>query len=138
MSLLDKLLQADVKALTEKPTKKYEVKRLSKKLGCKFEMSLVALDGQLLAEITEDNTQYTKSGKVKNVNNYKIGLEVIVNGCTEPNFKSKELMEKFGVHTPYEVVDKLFLPAEMGNIAAEITKLCGVENQNETDEQVKN
>lgn len=137
MNAIDKLLKADIDKLTEKPTAKIEIKRLSKVCGEPFIMTVTALDGRLLAELAEDNTDI-KGGKVKHADNYNMALDLIVNGTVDPDFKNADLMRKFGAHTPNDVVAKLFLPAEMGKVAEKITDLCGVENQSDVDELVKN
>ena len=137
MNAIDKLLKADIDKLTEKPTAKIEIKRLSKVCGEPFIMTVTALDGRLLAELAEDNTDI-KGGKVKHADNYNMALDLIVNGTVDPDFKNADLMRKFGAHTPNDVVAKLLLPAEMGMVAEKITDLCGVENQSDVDELVKN
>lgn len=138
MSALDALLNADLKKVTERPTEKFEVKRLSKVLGEKFELTLRGIPGQLLAEISENNTEYGRHGKIEKTNGYVSGLDIVINGTVDPNFKDKNLMKKFGVVTPRDAVEKLLLPGEIGEIAKEITKLCGVSTQTEIDDEVKN
>ena len=138
MSALDALLNADIKKVTERPTEKIEIKRLSKVLGEKFELTLRGIPGQLLAEISESNVEYGRHGKVEKTNGYVSGLDIVINGTIDPNFKDKELMKKLGVVTPRDAVEKLLLPGEIGEVAKEITKLCGVTTQSEVDEAVKN
>ena len=86
MNALERLLKADAAKVTEKPKKEIEIPRLSKMFGEKFSVTVQALDTELLAEITENNTEYSKSGKAKKSNNYKIGLEMVVNAVVEPDF----------------------------------------------------
>lgn len=139
MNMLEKLLKADVEKVTEKPKKTIEIKRLSDKIGSKFEVTCTALDAELLAEISENNTQYSKNGKIKNVDNFKIGVETVVNGVIEPDFTDKNLLKHFNVITPNDLVKKLFLAGELGQICATISELCGTEvTQNEVDEEIKN
>lgn len=139
MNALEKLLKADAEKITEKPKKTIEIKRLSKVLGSKFEITVEALDADLLAEISESHTEYTKSGKVKSTDNFGIGVDTIVNATVEPDLRNKELLKHFGCATPNQLVTKLFLAGEMGKISETISSLCGVEtSQNEIDEEVKN
>lgn len=139
MNALEKLLKADAEKITEKPKKTIEIKRLSKVLGSKFEITVEALDADLLAEISESHTEYSKTGKVKSTDNFGIGVETILNGVVEPNLRDKELLNHFGCTTPSDLVKKLFLAGEMGLIANTISELCGVEtSQSEIDEEVKN
>ena len=139
MSMLDKLMRADAKRMTEKPEKDMEIKRLSKLLGEPFVLHLRSLPTQLLADITEMHTTYTKTGRVKSQDNYHIGIDVIVNGVTDPSFKDKDLLKKFGAATPDDLIEKLFLPGEIGDISNEISSLCGTKKQqSEVDDIVKN
>lgn len=139
MNALERLLKADAAKMTEKPKKEIEITRLSKILGEKFTLTVQALDTELLAEITENNTEYTKSGKVKKANNYKIGLDMVVNAVVEPDFRDDRLLKHYSAATPNDLVAKLFLAGEIGKIAEVVTELCGVEKtQTEIDEEVKN
>ena len=139
MNALERLLKADAAKVTEKPKKEIEIPRLSKILGEKFTVTVQALDTELLAEITENHTEYTKSGKVKKSNNYKIGLDMVVNAVVEPDFRDDRLLKHYSAATPNDLVAKLFLAGEIGKIAEVVTELCGVEKtQTEIDEEVKN
>nr|DAQ94879.1 MAG TPA: tail assembly chaperone protein [Caudoviricetes sp.] len=139
MNALERLLKADAAKVTEKPKKEIEIPRLSKILGEKFTVMVQALDTELLAEITENHTEYTKSGKVKKSNNYKIGLDMVVNAVVEPDFRDDRLLKHYSAATPNDLVAKLFLAGEIGKIAEVVTELCGVEKtQTEIDEEVKN
>lgn len=139
MNALERLLKADAKKVTEKQKKEIEITRLSKMFGEKFCVTVQALDTELLAEITEDNTEYSKSGKAKKSNNYKIGLEMVVNAVVEPDFRNAELLKHYSVATPNDLVAKLFLAGEIGKIAETVSELCGVEkSQAEFDEEIKN
>ena len=139
MNALERLLKADAKKVTEKPKKEIEIPRLSKMFGEKFCVTVQALDTELLAEITEANTEYSKTGKAKKSNNYKIGLEMVVNAVVEPDFRNVELLKHYSVATPNDLVAKLFLAGEIGKIAETVSELCGVEkSQEEFDEEIKN
>ena len=139
MNALERLLKADAAKVTEKPKKEIEIPRLSKILGEKFTVTVQALDTELLAEITENHTEYTKSGKVKKANNYKIGLDMVVNAVVEPDFRDDRLLKHYSAATPNDLVAKLFLAGEIGKIAEVVTELCGVDKtQTEIDEEVKN
>lgn len=139
MNALERLLKADAAKVTEKPKKEIEIPRLSKILSEKFTVTVQALDTELLAEITENHTEYTKSGKVKKANNYKIGLDMVVNAVIEPDFRDDRLLKHYSAATPNDLVAKLFLAGEIGKIAEAVTELCGVDKtQTEIDEEVKN
>ena len=57
MNALERLLKADAKKVTEKPKKNIEIPRLTKLFDEKFEITVQALDTELLAEITESHTE---------------------------------------------------------------------------------
>jgi hypothetical protein len=44
---------------------------------------------------------------------------------TEPNLKSKEVQDAFGCATPMDVVEYIFAPGEIPQIAIECMKLAG-------------
>ena len=138
MSLIDKLLQADVRKLTELPTKKYEVKRLSKELKSKFELELQAIPAQRYAEIQRNGVEMSNKGGVKNIKLYDMQTLTLIDGIKEPSLKDKSLLSHFGAVTPKELVGKLFLAGEIADIYNEINELSGYEKDEETDEEIKN
>lgn len=139
MNALERLLKADAEKVTEKPKRNIEIPRLSKLFNEKFEITVQALDTELLAEITESHTEYGKNGKTKKVSNFAIGTDIVVNAVVEPDLRNKDLLAHYKAATPNELVTKLFLAGEIGKIAEAITELCGVETtQNEIDETIKN
>lgn len=138
MSLLDKLLKADCNKLTEKETAELEIPRLSKLMGEPFVLKLKDVSSERLSEIAEDNTEYSKNGRVKSQDSYRIGLDTVLEGTIDPDFRDKDLMKKFGVITPYDLLNKLFNAGELALIANKVTELCGMSSQNDVDELVKN
>ncbi|WP_337571472.1 phage tail assembly chaperone [Mitsuokella jalaludinii] len=138
MSLLDKLLKADCNKLTEKETAELEIPRLSKLMGEPFVLKLKDVSSERLSEIAEDNTEYSKNGRVKSQDSYRIGLDTVLEGTVDPDFRDKDLMKKFGVITPYDLLNKLFNAGELALIANKVTELCGMSSQNDVDELVKN
>ena len=82
---------------------------------------------------------------MKGVNNFNAGARIVINGVFDketgkPFFKDAKLLKHFGAATPFDLVDLLLLPGEMGEIASAINKLSGVKGDEEadTDEIVKN
>ena len=138
MSLLDKLLKADETKLTAKETAELEIPRLSKLMGEPFVMKLQGISSERLSEIAEDNTEYSKNGRVKSQDSYKIGLDTVLAGTVDPDFRDKDLMKKFGVITPYDLRNKVFNAGELALMGKKITELCGMASQNDVDELVKN
>lgn len=140
MSALEQLLRADAEKVTELPKGEVEIPRLTRLFGEPFVVIVQAVDTELLAEITEENTTYGKNGKVKKQSNYRIGVEMVVNAVVEPDLRNAELMKHYGAATPNDLVGKLFLAGEIGKIAETVTKLCGIDEttQEEVDELTKN
>lgn len=137
MNIMDKLLQIDAKKLTERETKVYEVKRLTKMLGGKFDLTLQAIDAELYSEI-QKNAMTIKKGNINDIDLFKMQVRTIVEGVREPNLKDTKLMAHFGAATPVDLVSKLFLSGEIADVSAEISTLCGYVSQAEVDEKIKN
>lgn len=134
-NLIEKLLKADAGKL-ELPSKMYEVKRLSKLFGCKFELELHAIPAERYMEIQKNSIEM-KKGDIKEIDMYNMQVNTILAG-TGDFFKNADLRKHFGAATPKELVNKLFLAAEISDIAGEISTLCGYESQKEVDEATKN
>lgn len=139
MSLLDKLLAADLKNINEKETTFFEVKRLSNKLGFKFDLKLQALSPKRYAEVQKQVVNVNKKGETE-VNLFELQCLALIDGVIEPSLKDKNLLEKFEVVTPKELINKLFLSGEVVDIYNEINNLSGYEKDNDinVDEEIKN
>lgn len=139
MNLVDKLLQADVAKITTRPTEKMEIKRLSKLLGCKFEITIQAMSSRKAAEIQRMTIELTKKGQFEDLNMYDPQIHTVLAGITDPDLKDTKLLEHFGATTPKELIPKLFLAGEISNIKSRIEKLSGFDDdQSTSDEKVKN
>lgn len=136
-NILQKLIKMDAAKLAERPTKDYEVKRLSKLMGEPFVLKLQSIPADLYADIQSDCIDIKKSA-VDNIDIYKLQFRTIVEGVKEPNLKNKDLMNHFNVKTPVDLVNKLFVPGEISDISTQITTLCGFESQKDVDKEVKN
>lgn len=139
MSLIDKLLQADARKITELPTAKYEVKRLSKALNTKFELELMAIPAKRYSEIQRNAVDFSGKGGVKDIKVYDMQSLTLIDGIREPSLKTPELLKHFNAATPKELVEKLFLAGEIADIYGKIQKLSGYEaDETDTDEEIKN
>ncbi|WP_110955755.1 phage tail assembly chaperone [Anaerosinus massiliensis] len=139
MSLIDKLLQTDAKKLTEIPTKKFEIKRLSEKIKEKFEMTLIALTPERYAEIQRMTLEFSKKGGIKDVNMFDPKILTVLDGVKDPNLKDPKMLAHLGAATPKDLVTKLFLSGEIDDIKAEIDELSGYDKEDEeVNEEVKN
>lgn len=137
MSILDKIKNADIAKLLEKPTATYEVKRLSEKLGEPFVMTFRAIPSDEFADI-QRVAMSMKGGKLGDVDLYKMQVKTIVASTVDPKFKDKDLMRAFGCATPDDVVARLFVPGEISELNNQIGKLNGFEPQSDVDREVKN
>lgn len=116
MSIIDLLLETDAEKLQAKHSKNYEIKRLSKVLGEKFIITCYALTHEQVEHIGE----ISKSNK-------DMKLNAVLEACKieGKRFNNKELMDKFGVVTPTDLLNKLFLPGELYEIYEIINTLSG-------------
>jgi hypothetical protein len=139
MSLLDKLLATDAGKLSEKPRKRYEIKRLSEIFKSKFELELVAINPERYAEIQRQSVELSKKGGIKDFNIFDMQVLTMLDGVKEPNLKDKKLLDHFNVPTPKDLVAKLFLSGEIADIYNEINVLSGYEKEEEeVDKEIKN
>lgn len=127
MSIIDLLLETDVEKLQAKHNKNYEIKRLSKALGEKFIITCYALTHEQVAHIGEISTT-----------NIDMKLNAVLETCRieGKRFNNKELMDKFGVVTPKDLLSKLFLPGELYELYEIIKDLSGYSN--DAVKEVKN
>lgn len=138
MNLVETLLAADQSSVLAAETATYEVKRLSKLLNCKFELTLQAIPARRYGEI--QTNAVTGKGKRQNVDLYKLQIMTVVAGVVSPDFNNPELLKKFAAVTPKELMEKLFNAGEIGAIADKISALSGFDEEEikETTEEVKN
>jgi hypothetical protein len=78
------------------------------------------------------------NGNADNVDIYQMQTQTLLAGIADPDFKNKELMEKFGATLPADIIRKLFLAGEIADLTAQITELNGYTTQKKADEAVKN
>ena len=120
------LLNIDPKKF-ELPSTKVKIKRL----GEDAVFTVKGLDNKRLDEIRE---MCTNSEGELNTSNFQ--AELILTGVIEPNLRSEEYSKHFGVVTPYDLIDKLFLPGERQYLYGTIQELSGYSD--DAIEEVKN
>lgn len=109
MNMVDRLLKADVvNKLAERPEKKVKM----------------AVD-------------FT-NGSADNIDIYQMQTQTLLAGIADPDLKNKDLLEKFGVVLPGDIIRKLFLAGEIADLTAQITELNGYTTQEKADKAVKN
>lgn len=110
---MDNTLELLLKMELPRPEiKKIKIKRLSKLCGEDIVFEIRQLSYNRVAEIKESGGD-------------DISVDILLAGVVEPNFKDKELKEKFGAETPAELVKKMLLPGEIEDISRAVEKLCG-------------
>lgn len=109
MDILELLLS---KEITKLPEKLIKHKRLSEECGQDITFKLQALP-------------YEKSHEIIKLHREDVEVYIVLDGVIEPNLRNNDLMKKYGVITPVELVKKLFLPGEIVDISREIEILSG-------------
>jgi len=117
---LDMLLKLD-RSKIKKPEKSVEIKRLSELSGSPVIFICEAVMPDKMQEIQD----MVLDVKAQNVDVNEMQLLTILAGVKEPSLKDKDLMDKFGVPTPKELILKLFLPGEISNLYGIISGLSG-------------
>jgi hypothetical protein len=139
MSLVDKLLQLDANKVIEKPTKEFEIERLSNLLGEKVIFKCKALDGETYADIQRKAIDISKKGNIRDMKIFEMQVMTCLEGIIEPNMKDKRLMEHYSVPTPKELIKKMLLPGEIADLYNIINELSGYEKDEDEDEDdIKN
>lgn len=138
MNLVEALLKADEKKVTEIPTEKMEIKRLSKLVGGPFIIEVGGVSNKRVSEITDACTVTKRHGKTE-TNTYQVNMMLMVEGI-KTKFGDKELLKKYGCATVKELYEKIFNVGETTLIVQKISDLSGVnkEEQEEEIEAVKN
>lgn len=118
---LDQMLRPEAEDVRKNlPTARYEIKRLSRKLGEPVVVELRALPygkAQELAELEQDQD-----------------VHILLAGCGE--LKDEGLRAKFGGATPAETVKAMLLPGEIADLSRAVERLSGF-RQN-TIREIKN
>jgi hypothetical protein len=115
-NIIDLLLETDVNKFAENNKKDYEIKRLSEMLGETFTITCHALTDEQVEHVSEIST-----------NNTEIKYNTVIESCRieGKRFNNKEIMDKFGVFTPKELLKKLLLPGEIYALYRKINTLSG-------------
>ncbi|NMK38221.1 phage tail assembly chaperone [Megasphaera elsdenii] len=136
-NVLEKLLRMDAKKITERPMRTYEVKRLSNIMGTPFVVTLQSIPAELYSDIQNESVEI-KKGNVSGVNIQKLQFDTVIAGMKDPNLKDKQLLQHFDALTPVQLVNKLFIPGEISDMASIVSELCGFTSQKDVDEETKN
>lgn len=125
---LEMLLAADPAKIKNIPTGQVEIKRLSKELGQPFYIKFRAATINEIKEIGE-NSGGNETEEMK---------WTIYEMSIDPDFKNKELREKYGVRRPVDIVDTILLGGEILTVYQAILRLSGFDREGLNIEEVKN
>lgn len=135
-NIIDELLGFDADKI-EIPKKDFTMKL--RKLGNKeLTFPLVAISAEKMAKIKEDSMEMSAKNKEVKMRTalYQSQVMTIIEGCPKV-FRNENVIKKFNVNTPKELVGKLFLSGEIDLIVDEIEKLSGFDDEDSV-EKVKN
>lgn len=124
MDLVSLLLRPELPNVQkELPTARYRVKRLSHLLDTDVVFTLKGLP-------------YGKVQKLRESMTDDVSVQILLQGCVEPNLKDPALKERYGGATPAETVKAMLLPGEIEDLSRAVERLCGYRKL--TIEEVKN
>ena len=124
MSFTSALLKLDRKQL-ELPKKKLEMPRLSKLLKEKMVFEIQGINQEKLDEITDMVSKIDLKTRNVDIDFVELKLAIICEGVKNPSFRDKEVMEHFGVSTPYDLVKLMLTSGERDALYNEIQELSG-------------
>lgn len=116
MNIINLLLETDAEKLRLDTKKEYEIKRLSEILGEKFVVTCSALTSDRVAHVAE----ISRTDELMRLN-------TILESCRleGKKFNDEQLMEKFGVATPTDLLRKLFLAGEVLGLYEYVSEMSG-------------
>lgn len=86
-----------------------------------MQLYVKSLDGEVTIQRPERSTIL----EAADMENPRGDIYTVYQCVVEPNLKSSELQEAFGCVEPLDIVDKLFLPGEVSNIAMQAIQMAG-------------
>ena len=124
VNILDLLLGSDVGEI-KLPTKEVEITRLSQVYGAPFILTIKAITPAKFEEIQDMSIDVKgKDADITQLQLFTV-IEGVVDATGAPMFKNKELMSKFKVSTPKDLVRAILLSGEIAKIYGEISELAG-------------
>lgn len=115
VNLIDLLLNSNIDEIN-KIKKEVEITRLSNALNCKFLITCHALTMEQVEHLREINKT-----------DMDIKINTILEACEIQGHKltNTNLVRKYNVDTPKELVEKMFLVGEISYLYEEVSKLSG-------------
>lgn len=138
MNLVEQLLKADVKKAKELETGVFQSHRLAKILGTKEKAVPVTIREIKTRRISDiASYQYKSNGDYDMTKSYDAALMMCVEGCVEPDLMNKDLQDYFGCSSAKDLAETLFR-AEAKDLSDAISRLSGVTEEQDNEEEVKN
>lgn len=137
MNLVDQLLKADIKKADELETGIFHSKKLAKLIGSEtpVDVQIREVKSRRLNDIVA--YQVDKKGNMMFSKTYDAKLMMCLEGVVDPPLKDKTLQAHFECDDAKELCEKLF-GNEVNDLSDEISKLSGVINDEDSEEEVKN
>lgn len=138
MNLVDKLLKADTKKADELETGVFKSKRLAKILGMKKETADITIR-EVKSRRVNDIMAYQVDGKGRMdfSKSFDAKLMMCIEGVVDPDLRNKDLQKHFGVGNAKELAEKIF-GIEVTDISDEISRLSGLSDEGNLEEEIKN
>jgi hypothetical protein len=134
-ALTDFLLANPVDTLTEEVVVS---KRIKDEEGNLLKFKVKPMLNEEYLEYQNQCTVPKKGGKI-DFNAKKFNQLVILNHTVEPNFRDAELIQKAGVRTPEQLLNKMLLAGEIQVLSEQIRVISGFEDSlDELVDEVKN
>lgn len=106
--------------------------------GLTFTVRRITMD-EFSSYQKESVRNITKNGSiVPELDGSKLALLVVLNSCTDPNFKNAEFINALECQTPEQAIKKVLLPGEITRLSAKIMEISGLANDiNDEIEEIK-
>ena len=139
MNIVEKMLEVEAGNFQNVGTEKMEIKRLSEVIGEPFIVEYRMVPGRRYQEILR--IAQDKSGSIRSDKTYDANLVLLTAGIVSPDLKNEALQKHFGVSTPKDLAEKLFIGGEVTKISNAIAKVSGFnvgDDEDNVDEEIKN
>ena len=129
MKLTEFLIKSDVSILDNKAEQVIELPRLSKLFKTKFEVTIKNLTNREMDTARKEASKPAKKGTNIELDTDIYNAAVVRFGTYDEDgnrfFTNQELMDKFKVFTPDDLIKKLLYPGEIAYLSAEIADVSG-------------
>lgn len=136
MNIVEKLMAADRGEVEKIEQREIVSRRLSKILGEEgTKVTIRAVDSSHFLALSASGLD--RNGNVDYGKAYDVNAKIVAAGLVDPDLKNGGLLKHLGVATPDDAAKKIF-KGEVNKISAAIARLSGFENEDGTDEEIKN